>query len=57
MYIHPHFLHNTSVNLNLPIETPEALKEFNKLITQDTKSLLQYVSIFYRLNLKIKIYV
>lgn len=42
---------NNTTNFNLPIETPEALEEFNKLLTQDSISLLQYVSI---LSIKFK---
>lgn len=33
---------NNTLNLNLPIETPEALEEFNTLIMQDSVALLQY---------------
>lgn len=36
---------NNTTNFNLPIETPKTLEEFNKLLTQDSISLLQYVSI------------
>jgi hypothetical protein len=37
-----------STNLNLPVETPEALEEFNNLMMQDSVSLLQYVSTFHQ---------
>lgn len=35
---------NNTLNLNLPVGTPEALEEFNTLIMQDSVALLQYVS-------------
>ncbi|XP_070152058.1 uncharacterized protein [Polyergus mexicanus] len=36
-------IQNNSINLNLPIATPERLQEFNKLITEDFIASLQYV--------------
>lgn len=36
---------NNTTNFNLPIETPKTLEEFNKLLTQDSISLLQYKKI------------
>ncbi|RLU20901.1 hypothetical protein DMN91_007515 [Ooceraea biroi] len=40
--VHPHSSQENAINFNLPIGTHEALKEFNKLLTQDSVSLLQY---------------
>lgn len=45
----PNPLQNT-INLNLPIATPERLQEFNKLITEDAVALLQCVSLVYHIN-------
>ncbi|XP_070167287.1 uncharacterized protein [Polyergus mexicanus] len=39
---HPHSSQKNTTNLNLPIGTPEALEKFNKLLIQDSVSLLQY---------------
>ncbi|XP_026824091.1 uncharacterized protein LOC113561634 [Ooceraea biroi] len=40
--VHPHSSQENAINFNLPIRTHEALEEFNKLLTQDSVSLLQY---------------
>jgi len=45
--VSPHSLQENTTKLNLPLETPEALEEFNKLLMQDSVSLLQYVSILF----------
>ncbi|KMQ85941.1 hypothetical protein RF55_15235, partial [Lasius niger] len=40
--VNPNHLQNNTINLNLPIATPEKLQEFNKLITEDPVASLQY---------------